>query len=272
MGTGGSEGVLLARGGEGVSEGMLRSHRKGPVSWLTIDRPEKMNAMAPGFWAELRAALADAAADENVRVLVIHGAGRCFSAGGDIEGFGALADVSDRRRYVSDALSALRAVEEIGKPTIAAVHGLALGGGCELTIVCDIVVADASARFGMPEVGVGLMPGLGVVRGRAHLGLHAMKHLVLSGETIGAEDAKVAGLVNIVTPEGEHLAEAERLAQKIANRSPLALTVAKRILSRGHEDGYDYSTEGVALLMGSADHAEGIAAFVEKREPKFTGG
>jgi enoyl-CoA hydratase/carnithine racemase len=98
-----------------------------------------------------------------------------------------------------------------------------------------------------------------------------MKHLVFSGETIGAEDARITGHVNIVTPEGGHLAEAERLAQKIATRSPLALTVAKRILSRGHDEGYDYSTEAVALLMGSADHAEGIAAFAQKREPRFTG-
>lgn len=251
---------------------MLRIERREAVAWLTMDRPQKMNAMGPGFWAELRDAMEAAAADESVRVLVFHGAGRCFSAGGDIEGFGVLQSVGDRRRYLEGAFSALRMVEDMPKPTIAAVHGLALGGGCELTMVCDIVIADSSARFGMPEAGVGLMPGLGVVRGRAHLGLHALKYLVMSGETIDAQDAKIAGLVNILTEEGGHIAEAERLAARIASRSPLALSVAKRILSRGREEGYDYAIESVALLMSSADHAEGIEAFVSKREPNFTGG
>ena len=256
----------------GGGSSMLRARHDGAIAWLTIDRPQKMNAMLPGFWSQLRDALSSAEQDDQVRVLVIHGAGRCFSAGGDIEGFGELTDVGERRRYVEDALSALRALEDLAKPTIAAVHGLALGGGCELTLVCDIVVADGSARFGMPEATVGLMPGLGVVRSRAHLSLHAAKYLIFTGETIAAEEAKAAGLVNVLTAEGEHLAQAERLAQKIASRSPIALTVAKRILSRGHDEGYDYSTEAVSLLMGSADHQEGIAAFLQKREPKFSGG
>jgi enoyl-CoA hydratase len=255
-----------------VSQSMLRRECREGVAWLRIDRPEKLNAMLPGFWAELRGAMHEIEQDEHVRVVVIHGAGRCFSVGGDIEGFGELRDVGERRSYVAEALSTLRAVEEMRKPTIAAVHGLALGGGCELTMVCDIVVADATARFGMPEASVGLMPGLGVVRGRAHLGLHALKYLVLTGETFDAEQAMAAGLVNVVTEQEGHVAEAQRLAGRVAGRSPLALSVAKRILSRGHEEGYDYAVESVSLLMGSADHAEGIAAFVDKREPRFTGG
>lgn len=131
----------------------------GPVAVALLDRPDKLNAMPRSFWAELTDTLETAEADPEVRVLIFRGEGRCFSVGGDIEGFAEIGDSSDRRRYVSEALGALRAVERFSKPTIAAVHGHALGGGCELTIVCDIVVADETARFGTPESAVGLVPG-----------------------------------------------------------------------------------------------------------------
>jgi enoyl-CoA hydratase/carnithine racemase len=241
------------------------------IARATLDRPEKLNAMAPSFWAELRSVLEAVEADDEARVLVFRGAGRCFSVGGDIEGFGTLADIAARRAYVAEALAALRAVEELTKPTIAAVHGFTYGGGCELTMVCDIVVADETARFATPEAGVGLMPGLAVVRGRAHAGLHAMKYLALTGEPIDAEQARLAGLVNTVTPAGEHEAEAERLARLIATRAPVALAAAKRILGRGSDEGYAYAIEAVSLLQSTEDHAEGIAAFRERREPRFEG-
>jgi enoyl-CoA hydratase/carnithine racemase len=241
------------------------------VAWATLDRPDKLNAMGPGFWAELRTVLQTVADDDAVRVLVFRGAGRCFSVGGDIEGFGTLGDIAERRTYVAEALGALRAVEELTKPTIAAVHGFAYGGGCELTMVCDIVVADETARFATPEAGVGLMPGLAVVRGRAHAGLHALKYLALTGEPIDAEQARLAGLVNTVTPAGEHEAEAARLAALMARKAPLALAAAKRILGRGSDDGYAYATEAVSLLQTTEDHAEGLAAFAARREPEFRG-
>jgi enoyl-CoA hydratase len=241
------------------------------IAWATLDRPEKLNAMGPGFWAELRSVLDAVARDEAARVLVFRGAGRCFSVGGDIEGFGELGHVAQRRSYVAEALGALRAVEELPKPTIAAVHGFAYGGGCELTMVCDLVVADDTARFATPEASVGLMPGLAVVRGRAHAGLHALKYLALTGEPIDAEEARLAGLVNTVTPAGGHEAEAERLARLIATRAPVALAAAKRILQRGSDDGYAYAIEAVALLQSTEDHAEGLAAFAARREPRFHG-
>jgi enoyl-CoA hydratase/carnithine racemase len=241
------------------------------VAWATLDRPDKLNAMGPGFWAELRTVLQTVADDDAVRVLVFRGAGRCFSVGGDIEGFGTLGDIAERRAYVAEALGALRAVEELTKPTIAAVHGFAYGGGCELTMVCDLVVADETARFATPEAGVGLMPGLAVVRGRAHAGLHALKYLALTGEPIDAEQARLAGLVNTVTPAGDHEAEAARLAALMARKAPLALAAAKRILGRGSDDGYAYATEAVSLLQTTEDHAEGLAAFAARREPEFRG-
>lgn len=241
------------------------------IAWATLDRPEKLNAMGPGFWGELHAVLDAVRRDDAASVLAFRGAGRCFSVGGDIEGFGTLGDVAQRRAYVAEALGALRAVEELPKPTIAAVHGFAYGGGCELTMVCDLVVADETARFATPEASVGLVPGLAVVRGRAHAGLHALKYLALTGEPLDAEQARSAGLVNTVTPVGEHEAEAERLARLMAARAPLALAAAKRILQRGSDDGYAYAVEAVALLQSTEDHAEGLAAFGARREPRFRG-
>jgi enoyl-CoA hydratase/carnithine racemase len=239
------------------------------ICQVTLDRPDKLNSLTYGFWTELQELLADAAGDPTVRVLVVHGAGRCFSAGGDIEGFGDLDDIPARRRYQELAYGAFRAFETFPKPTIAAVHGYALGGGCELTMVTDLVVADTTARFGTPEAAVGLMPGLGVVRGPANTNLHWMKYLVFTGEQLDAEQARLAGLVTHVVEEGGHLDEAHRLAGLIAAKPAVALQVAKRILNRGSAEGYDHSLEAVALLHSTHDQAEGVAAFKERRDPRF---
>ena len=250
---------------------MLRYEVRAPVAQLILDRPEKLNAMTRAFWGELREALSAAALDTAVRAVIVHGAGSCFSVGGDIASFAELRDTADRRAYVGEALGALQAVEELPKPTIAAVHGHALGGGCELTMVCDVVIADETARFGTPEASVGLMPGLGVMRGRANVNLHWLKYLIFTGIAIDAAEAKLAGLVNTVVPAGEHLAEAERLAELIAQRSPLALATAKAFLGRDSREGYGHAVDAVAMLQGSDDVAEGIAAFVDRRPPVFEG-
>jgi enoyl-CoA hydratase/carnithine racemase len=204
-------------------------------------------------------------------VLAFRGEGRCFSVGGDIASFGELGDAADRRAYVGEALGAYRAVEALAKPTIAAVHGHALGGGCELTLVCDIVVADETARFGMPEAQVGLVPGLGVVRGLSHVNLHWMKYMVLTGELLSAQEALTAGLVNRVTAPGGHVAEAQRLGELMASRAPLALAVGKDILGRHADEGYAHAVAAVSYLQGTEDSLEGIAAFRERRDPKFEG-
>ncbi len=241
------------------------------VAVLTMERPEKLNAMSRRFWPELRAVVAEVTGDDAVRSLVITGAGRCFSVGGDIDSFGDLDGAAERRAFSDECLATLKMVEDLPKPTIAAVHGYALGGGCELTMVCDVVVADATAVFGTPEVGVGLFPGLGVVRGRAHVNLHLLKELVFLGERFDAERAAAAGLVNRVVPEGEHLTTALAWAETIATKAPLAIEAAKRILNRGSDDGYAYSTEAIAFLHGTNDQAEGVRAFTERRTPEFDG-
>src|SRR5437868_13444385 len=175
---------------------MLRYEVRGQVAWLTLDRPEKLNAMTRGFFGELAARVRDAGRDDAVRAIVVHGAGRCFSVGGDIEGFGELAGDDDRRAYLEEAMGAFRALEECAKPTIAAVHGHALGGGCELTLVCDLVVADETARFALPETSVGLVPGPGLVRAGAHVGLHVLKHLTLTATVLAAHQPTAVRLVN----------------------------------------------------------------------------
>ena len=249
--------------------GMLAVSVADGVAVVTFDRPDKLNSLTYEFWTDLQHLLADAAEDPAVRVLVVHGAGRCFSAGGDIEGFGELDDIPARRRYQELAMQAFRAFETFPKPTIAAVHGYALGGGCELTMVTDLVVADSTAVFGTPEASVGLMPGLGVVRGHANCNLHWLKYMIFTGERLDAEQARLAGLVTHVVEEGKHLDEALRIAALVARKPSVALQVAKRILNRGSAEGYDYSVEATALLHSTHDQQEGVAAFRERRTPHF---
>lgn len=248
---------------------MLTKKIEGSTAWLALDRPDKLNAMPRGFWPELSGAMAELAADDAVRAVVLHGAGRCFSVGGDIEDFGEIGGVVDRRSYMREALGAFRAVDELPKPVIAAVHGHAYGGGCELTMVSDVVVADETARFATPEAGVGLVPGPGVIRGGAHVNLHWMKYMVLTGLPLSAEEARLAGLVNFVTPAGEHLAKAAEIAAAMATRSPLAQAVGKEFLGRGGWESAGHAAEAIALLQSGDDFAEGIAAFKEGRKPSF---
>ena len=244
---------------------MLSRENRGATAWLTLDRPGKLNAMPRSFWGELTGAMDEIEADDAIRAVVFCGAGRCFSVGGDIEDFGAIGGVADRRAYMREALGAYKRVEALPKPTLAAVHGHALGGGCELTLVCDIVIADETARFGTPEAAVGLVPGLGVVRGLAQANNHWMKYMVLTGLPIDAHEALTAGLVNRVVPAGEHIAAAGELADTIATRSPLALAVGKEILNRNSWEGYQYAVEAISLLQGADDFKEGIAAFTNRR-------
>ncbi|HVV89950.1 MAG TPA: enoyl-CoA hydratase/isomerase family protein [Solirubrobacterales bacterium] len=245
---------------------MLEIETRDGLAVVTMNRPKKLNAMARAFWAELPEAAAGLAADEEVRAIVIHGAGRCFSVGGDIDDFAAIGGVEDRRAYMREALGAFRALDELPKPVVAAVHGNAFGGGFELTLVCDIVVADETARFAAPESGIGLIPGPGIVRGRAHLNLHWMKYVVMTGLPLDAEQARLAGIVNFVVPAGEHLAKAEEIAAVAAARSPISHEVGKALLGRGAWDEAGYAAEAIALLQGAPDFTAGIDAFLARRK------
>jgi enoyl-CoA hydratase/carnithine racemase len=250
---------------------MLDYRKDGQIAWVTLDRPDKLNAMTREFWGELQEGLAKAEADPEVRVVVLSGNGRAFSVGGDIDGFGELGDAGDRRAYLREAFTAMRAVDRFRKPTIAAVHGFCLAGGCELTMVCDIVVADETLRIGVPEATIGLVPGPGLGRGSSHLNLHWMKYMVLTGDSLSAEEARIAGLVNRITPPGEHLAAAEEIAKRISAQAPLAVEVGKMALGRQYEEFFDQALDSVSFLQCTEDFGEGISAFQDKRDSRFEG-
>ena len=245
----------------------------GPVAVLRIDRPDKLNALAVSFWPQLRELLDVLAADPGVRAAVLTGSGdRSFSAGGDIIGFADLDGAAARRAFLADCLTTFTAIEESPLPVIAAVNGWALGGGCELALACDVVLAAEHAQFGMPEASVGLVPGFGVLRAASVVGRATAKLMVLAGERISAQRGYELGLVQQVLPGPELLPAALALGERIAARAPLAVEVGKRMLNRGPDRGETgYGVEAVAMLYATQDAAEGIQAFAEHREPRFEG-
>ena len=255
--------------------GMIRYEVRGPVAWLTLDRPEKLNAMTRGFFTELRetrraprptATRRPRRSSSTAPASASRSAATSRASASSAEPVTAAPTCRRRSR-------AFRAVEELSKPTIAAVHGHALGGGCELTMVCDLVVADETARFGTPEAGGRALPRpRRRPRPRATSRLHALKYMIFTGAPLDAQQALAAGLVNEVVPAGEHLAEAEEWAATIAQKAPLALAAAKAFLSaRRAGSALPHVVDAVAMLQGSDDFAEGIAAFAERRPPRFEG-
>ena len=245
----------------------------GPVAVIHLDRPEKHNALTEAFWPQMREALAHLEADGTTRAVVLTGAGdKAFSAGGDIAGFGDLDGAAAKRAFQADCLRTFAAVEECALPVVAAVNGYAFGGGCELALACDLVLASNRASFAMPESAIGLVPGFGVLRGPAVMGRHWTKWMVLAGERVDAAQAERIGLVQRVVPHDTLLDEAVALGERIARAAPMAVRVGKQMINRGVDRGETgYSLEAVTMLQETADTAEGIAAFTEKRPPRFEG-
>ncbi len=248
---------------------MLAAERRGACLWLRLDRPDRRNALPAALWPRLSEVLAEAAADPELRALVVHGAGPCFSVGADLGDFDP-DDAAARRRLLEEATAALRAFEELPLTTIAAVHGHCIGGGLELALACDVVVCDESASFQAPEARVGLVPGVLLARGPGRVADRWLRFLALTGEPLDPAIARLAGLVNVVVPPGEHLDEAERLAAAAARCAPLAQATAKAALARGGGPVADAVESGL-LLQASADFAEGVAAFRERRKANFRG-
>jgi enoyl-CoA hydratase len=251
--------------------GHLLMTAQGPISIITMNRPDKLNAMHVSFWPDLRTAIADLENDGQTRVVIITGAGdEAFSAGGDIAGFAQLESLEQRRRFQNDAMRTFAAVEESTLPIIAAVNGWALGGGCELTLACDMVIASARARFGMPEASLGLVPGYGVLRAPQVIGRQMTKLLVMAAERIDAQEALRIGLVQRIVPHESLMPEALALAGKIALNSSYAHLIGKKLVNRGIDRSeFDYSVEALTVLQSSDDTREGIAAFMEKRTPRY---
>lgn len=226
---------------------------------------------------ELLEAFAAFENDDGLRAVVLTGAGdRAFAAGADINELSALPNAVAAARLARRGQSLTLRIERLSKPVIAAVNGFALGGGCELAMACDIRIAAENAKFGQPEVNLGLLPGYGgTQRTTKLLGRGMAMYLCLTGESIDAREAHRAGLVERVVPQADLLAEAKRVALAIAAKAPLSIAAAKRAVDDGLALPLDAGLEIEALhfgtLAGTADFAEGTKAFLEKRKPVFTG-
>ena len=246
------------------------------IAAITLNRPEAMNSISSAMAAELTRACAALAAAPEVRVVVFGAAGeRAFCAGADLKERAGMtdADILRQRHAIRGVFGALLALPQ---PAIAAVHGFALGGGCELALSCDLVVADETATFGLPEVTVGLVPGGGGTQlALRRLGPGRAADLVLTGRKVGIDEAMRLGLVDRRVPAGQDGPAALELAGQIAANSPVAVRAAKRAIRHGWgvslEAGLDIEDAAWRTAALSADRREGVAAFVEKRKPAWPG-
>jgi enoyl-CoA hydratase len=258
----------------GMAVAGLRLQVEGAIATITLDRPEKLNAVTPEMLAELDAALASIEADDAVRVVVLTGAGdRAFCAGADIDAWASLAPIDMWRRWVRSGHRVMDRLEGLRQPTIAALNGIAFGGGLELALACDLRIAAETAEVAAPEVGIGTIPGWGmttrlaVVVGPAHA-----KQMILSGQPVGAQKAETWGLVSEVVPAGGLKDAARSLADRIAAQGPVAVQVAKQLID-GLRPRVPASLEalGSGLTAFTDDAHEGLAGFRERRPPQFRG-
>ncbi|MCI0605302.1 enoyl-CoA hydratase-related protein [bacterium] len=244
------------------------------IAWITIDRPEVRNALDLQTVNELHAVIAGFQEADDASVAVLSGSGeKVFVSGADIR------DIRSRNKL--DALKGInsrlfKAIEDCEKPVIAAVNGLALGGGCELALSCDIRVCSENAKFGLPEASLGIIPGAGgMYRMSRVAGVGITKELILTGEAIDAQRALQVGLVSRVVPQSDLHKTAEQIAQKILSRGPLAIRLAKRSLNlitqMSTEAAMALESFAQGILFESEDKEEGTSAFLEKRAPKFKG-
>jgi enoyl-CoA hydratase len=249
--------------------GSVNYETKGKIAILTLDEPAKLNALSPGIREGIIEGLKRVDADDEIRVAIITGSGeKAFCAGADISGF--QFDPVAVRNFMSVALGVLAAPENCSKPVISAVNGIAFGGGFEVAIASDFIIASDRAQFGVPEIKLGLLPGFAIVRLAEIVGRPKAKELSILGDPISAEDAYRLGLVLRVVPHEKLMAEAMEFAEKIASKPRLAVQMAKSFYNRGlGGDEMRHAIDGFPLLFMHDDAKEGIAAFREKRKPKF---
>jgi len=247
------------------------------VAVITISRPEKLNALSNAVLDDLRHLVTDLRVRDDVRAVVITGSGeKAFVAGADIGELAALNDTEEGREFAQNGQAVFSLIESSPKPFIAAVNGFALGGGCELALACHIRICSENAKFGQPEVNLGIIPGYGGTQRLARvLGRTLATDLILTGRQMDAREALEQGLVVRVLPQAELLAEAKKMAQTIASKAPLAISAALECIVEGIdesiEEGLSREAERFGGLTTSADFHEGTSAFLEKRKAVFQG-
>jgi len=249
----------------------------GSIATITMSRPEALNALNDKVLHELKEALAQVRGNRSVRAVVLSGEGNAFVAGADIKAMQALAAKPAKiRAFTEFGQQVLRDIETLPQPVIAAINGFALGGGLELALACDVRIASSEARLGFPEVGLGIIPGLGGTQRTTRLaGRGVASQLVLGGDLIGAEEAARMGLVNRVVAPAQLMETARSLAERIASRGPVAIAKAKAAILAAEqlplEKGLAFELARTCEVMATPDRAEGMQAFIEKRKPVFTG-
>ena len=245
----------------------------GHVGIIRLNRPKVLNALNPALMKMLAAQMEAFDADPGVHVILLAGSERAWAAGADI---GDMAEQSAISMYERDQFATWDRIKRIKKPIVAAVSGFALGGGCELMMLCDVIIASETAQIGQPEINIGVMPGAGGTQRLIRaVGKAVAMDVILSGRFLSAKEAQQLGLVSRVVPKEHWFSEALRIAHDMAKKSSLALRIAKDAVLQAHEmnlsDGLAYERKLFYLLFASEDQKEGMRAFVEKRKPDFKG-
>ncbi len=251
----------------------LKFEVKNKIALITISRPQAMNALNMDVLNELYAAFTEVETNEEIRSAILTGEGKAFVAGADIAEMNSF-DAIEGRNMMITGHRLMNYMESIEKPIIAAVNGFALGGGCELAMACDIRIASEKAKFGQPEVNLGIIPGFGGTQRLPRLvGKSMGKYLIMTAEMITADEAYRIGLVEKMVPPEELLATAEKIAKTIMSKAPIAVAAAKTVINNGY--GLDMKTasameiEAFTAPFASQDKTEGMTAFLEKRQAKF---
>ena len=256
------------------SEQLLLVERDEPIAVVLLNRPKQLNALSDELMEELVGTLTELDADPTIRCIVLGGSERAFAAGADIE---ELSRTSAIELYYARRIERWDAIRALWTPLVAAVSGFCLGGGCELAMTCDLIIASESAQFGQPETGLGVIPGAGgTQRLTRAVGKAVAMDVILSGRFLSAREALDAGLVARVVAREAWLDEAKRIARDIASKGPVATRLAKEGVDRAYEGGLslglEYERRLLYLAFASEDAREGLRAFLEKRKPEFKGG